>query len=730
MLAMNTPHPPTEISDHPRSIKSHLCQGELIGLAVVALTCWLWMVQTGDCNYLAAFFWSLRLVVALTVWGRLVAVLLGWDRYVSRSVPFTLTVGFIVLSTILTASRMLLGAPVAPLAETLFFIGIALYLAYWNKIADWQIDRATQREVQWVVLLCCLGSTAWTRYFRPNHVFIGDEVLFKFIRDYFFHAQAITVLSWDTTINDPGLFGLAGAPYPLYHYCGYALPAWGSISAEMCSLDMCFAFLLPFCFLMIGLTGALLASEWFGWRSAIVVTIVLSVLPDTTLIGTLVGGEPTFGLYSFQRLLHFAPANGFGIVVAGLSLFWITIAIRENRLVLALQSHALMGLALFFKAQVFIAASLLLFIVDLCFLRSASWRKILQRPWAIILFALLVGVGGVFVGWFTIDRSLWERVPTIALAWPLGYEFSEFLLWHTRDDRVAHFIALQSVENSGIVGLLWRIILLLFLPLRLPGTALLFTAILVSNLHSSTRRQFATAYLIPKGIVAGAIITYLILALVLGPDRPGYAWGHPWNYQHVPFAWMYFLLIIWAVGMLTRSMPQTKMTVQKLGLLGCFSLAPAILLGGKAIPDPGLTAAEWNNFTIPRGLVECALYLRQNSKVNELIQDSDDDGTLVVEALAQRRSYVGWPVVTTYTSKTALNDVFESRVREHVSFKQSSDPETMRSFIEQSKLRWYLLSPTSDVPWRKYLSKSVVFERDGYQVIDLARLLIDMKERQ
>jgi hypothetical protein len=141
-----------------------------------------------------------------------------------------------------------------------------------------------------------------------------------------------------------------------------------------------------------------------------------------------------------------------------------------------------------------------------------------------------------------------------------------------------------------------------------------------------------------------------------------------------------------------------------------------------------LTDSEWNNFTVPRGLVDCANFIREHSAVTDLIQDSENDGHLPVEAISERRAYVGWPIVTTYTSKTSVNDIFEARVARNEQFKRACDEQVMKEFIKDSGIRWYVLSPTSDVLWRSKINKSEVFSSRGFQVIDLTRLPDDLEQ--
>ena len=300
--------------------RSFICREELIALLAIILTCWLWMVQHGGMPSGLALLWITKLIFTLTIWGSLVVVLLQMNRYISRSIPLTITVGMVFVSSVLTAIRMLLGCRLGLIGDGLAFLGVILFFVYRNRLAHWQCKYSSRKDCLWVVLLCCLGSTAWTRYFRPSYSELGDVVLFKFIRDYFHHSQMVTVLAWDTSVNEPGLFGLAGTGYPLYHYCNYALSAWGCNDIGIGSLDQCFCFLLPFAFLTAGLAGGLIASEWFGWRSAIVVTIGLVILPDPTLMRVILKCEPGLSLYSFQRFLHYAPTNGYGFVSAGLAL--------------------------------------------------------------------------------------------------------------------------------------------------------------------------------------------------------------------------------------------------------------------------------------------------------------------------------------------------------------------------------------------------------------------------
>lgn len=710
-----------------RAWTPQLTREEVIGLSTIVLTCWLWMIQHGGVRAEWAFLWSLRFIISLTLWGRIVVVLVGVEKWVPRTVPLTLVVGVVFLSSVLTACRMLVGLPISTMAELLLIVSIVLAVLFRRRISQWKCAAADGRESLWVVILCCLASTAWTRYFRPSHVEVGDLVLFKFIRDYFFHTQAITLLGWDTTQSEPGIFGLAGTSYPLYHYSGYALPAWGHASTGMASLDECFGFYLPFTFLMVGLTGGLLASEWFGWRAAIVVTIGLSILPDPTLLGIVFRRDPDFSLYSFQRFIQYAPANGYGFVGAGLALYFLSVYFRKGYLRLAVLAHVILAISLFFKAQVFVAGVLLFGILDLFYLRRLPWRDFVRRKSFLLgSIAVLMGlVVGAFI--FYSRLALSERAPPITLAWPIGFEFSEFLLWHSRGDGSANWIARNAVENPGILGVLWRVVLLLFLPFRLAGSLLIIAAICCA-VHLSMKPVSIPRRTLPTGVVVGTIVVYLAMALLIGPDRPGYAWGHPWNYQHVPFGWMYFIVFIWSIGTLTRAFVRPWMSANRLGAIGCILLAPANLIGAQLLPDPGLTDSEWNNFTVPRGLVDCANFIRENSAVTDLIQDSDNDGHLVVEAIAERRAYVGWPVVTTYTTKTSVNDIFEARVARNEQFKKASAGQMVKEFITDSGIRWYVLSPTSDVHWRNKIKRSVVFDSRGFQVIDLTRLADDLEQ--
>ena len=169
------------------------------------------------------------------------------------------------------------------------------------------------------------------------------------------------------------------------------------------------------------------------------------------------------------------------------------------------------------------------------------------------------------------------------------------------------------------------------------------------------------------------------------------------------------------------------MAADRIGLWGCLLLAPALLLGGKRLPDNGLTDAEWNNFTAPRGLFDCALFIRENVALSDLIQDSENDGRLVLESIAQRRAFVGWPVVTTYTSKTKTNDVFLSRIAQHEQFQKAYQSADIDQFVQSSGVRWYVLAPTVEVNWRRFIHDSAVYQSHGYQVIDLIKLTKDVK---
>jgi hypothetical protein len=218
-----------------------------------------------------------------------------------------------------------------------------------------------------------------------------------------------------------------------------------------------------------------------------------------------------------------------------------------------------------------------------------------------------------------------------------------------------------------------------------------------------------------------ALTMYLTVALAISPQRYEYAWGHPWDLQHVPFGWVYFLMAAWTFGR------AAQWTLRRAPTLGRWSvpIAMAMLLPaawqGRTLPE-GMADLYWSHTPAPKGLVEAARYIRSHARPAELIQDSEDDPCYLVECLAEHRAWVGWTVVASYTAKTAVDAIFQQRIKEHAQWRDASTADELRQWAQKTRVRWYLLHPETKVAWPREFLAHPVYEKDGYRVYDLSSL--------
>lgn len=654
----------------------------------------------------------------LEIWGRVFLVGTGVSRWIPRSLPLTLLTGAVLVSGLTLIGRWIGGLDTGFLAGAIWVAGFVGYFLLRVPIARWRSGPGAARSGLWVVIFSLLGATLWTDYFRPAFGPVEDQYSFKFIRDYFYHGQMILLHATPVSPGEWGSPGLARHPNPLYHYAGYCLAGILCRLSGLPVMDALTGFWLPFGLFLVNLAVGVLATEWFGRRAALAAVLVIGIVPDPTLLPTLVGLPAGFSYYSLDRFLVLSPSSAYGVAAAGLAIALLGVAARRGSLAPLGAGAGLGALALFFKAQCFLPAALLgaplaLFALHSCRQRYQALRSALVWP----LFALLVvGVlGAAALAWPTFR----ERAPPVALAQPPGGELVEFFLPRLPPRSIEHWLARYSLDRDDGVALVVRAALVLYVPLQIMGSALVLAALLVD---SWPRRGVAKLATWKRSIPWVAILAYLGLALLPAPNRSFVVWGNPWDYQLVPFAWTTVILLTWSIGRLVATLPRRWPRGRGwlvVGLILALLVAP---FARRRLPDDGLADQAWGHFTAPRGLVECARFLRAHAAPGDLIQDSRDDGEMLVEPFAERRAWVGWPLVASMTGSSPVLDLFNARRERHAQFRWATSREPIRRFAGDTGVRWYLLSPHSSVAWRPWAGDAAVFEARGHLVIDLEKL--------
>jgi hypothetical protein len=662
---------------------------------------------------------QILVLIFLTVWcwGRALARWGGLDRLVTVDLPMVLLLGMTWTGSVLSLARWF-----GPWELEVLFKGLLVTGAFIEFIANawtWWFGRKNRAARDglmatpagaYATFLSFAAATAWVQHYLPPLVSVGDEVIVKPIRDNFMHTHQVTLLAYPGPMTELGRYGLAGEPVPFYHYASYVFPAILNTAGGQTAFETTLSLWLPLGLAAVGLAAYTLGSIWFSSRWGLWGVVAVLVLPDPTYW--------TFGLfplgtyiYSFHRFLQLAPANAYAVAVAGLAVTLLSIGYRHRSMAAVLMGMAVGGSSLLFKAQVFMAA------FPLCLLLGGGivwvrWGELMGRRWKwspaiwIGLVMLVAGIACVLPA-----TPLWERSPRIGLEWPPGKRLAEFFINRSLDDPPALALAERGADGKGAGGISLRVAMVLFMTFR--WWLLLLGAAFFGLFWT---REFRWIH----GVAGLALAIYLGFALFLAPNLTGYAFGNPWDLQFVPYCWVYFLLLVWGVGVAGGLHDRWASPSLRLPLLGTVLCLLVPIVMGKSDTDDWQTDERWAYLTVDQGLIESAAFIRTHSDASDLMQDSQNDPYYVVESLCERRAYAGWPVVGSYTARDPSDPIFRERLVALEKWRGARTTAEVVRFAREAKIRWFLLHPETAIDWPEEILSRPVFESHGYRVYDLS----------
>lgn len=633
----------------------------------------------------AAFFFSL--VLSGLVWGRLALVAAGLAACVPRTFPVAFLVGSLLLGFGLAAIRLLTPLDLKVLYTAQFILGTALYLAMHRSMTRWRSSEVEDWVGLAITVLGLGASTLWMRHLFPAWESSGEVAVFRPFFEYFFHTTHVTPLLLPGVPVANGSIQFAGVPLAFYHYASYTFPALLTSLGGLPAFEALSALWLPLGMFFVGLAAFWLGTLLFGLRAGFWCAVVLRLAPDPSLW--------TFGInfYSFHAFLEATPAMAYAIAAAAVAVCLLILAIRSRRLSLVALSLAVAISTVFFKANMLLAAAPLCGLLFLTAWRSFRTRRMLP---AVAILAL-VGMAGLWSG------SRLRSAPTIGFDRGLGTTFVEYL-FAEQVPRESVLLRLKphllAHTPQAALGRLGFVLLLTFqggLPLVLVALAAGW-----SDRHPARHAQ-AVLFL--------ALGIYLYSALCLPPNQN----GDPFELQHRSFVWVYLMAVIYTVGVLTRMWNRHAARGWRTGFLSAFLLLLVPLVAGKFIALPRLPP-------LSTGLVASAEFIRARSRPLDIVWDSQNDPSLVLAALSQRRSYVAVSLEDPFPGSGALRAIHRARVANTEHFKQANSFDQLRRWAAESKARWFLLHPGDVVRWPAEFADGPAFASAGYKVYDLARL--------
>jgi hypothetical protein len=635
----------------------------LAGACATFLTAWVW-IASGTMSAATAAIAAAMFAVYYAA-----GTLLCGVRPLSAltdSFPLRILVGYFVSNTALFViawvNPRLLGAafPALVVASAVAFVR--------------GVPRAERRPGQtpavFATLLSLVAATLWAQDCLWPLQQSGDVTVFRPWVDSFFHAAQIASVSGihgSARVED---IYLAAAPARLYHYAPYVSPAIVELFSPASAYAAYGAVLVPLGFFMTGVAGFVMASCWWGPWSGFMGAAALLLLPDASLHGT----RNSYLAYHWMQAV--GPAGLYGVALLGLAWTLMIRGCERRDWTLVVGSWCCSAVVLCYKAQFFVAAAFLLWVVPPIAMRGL--RPLRRLGWFVV-------AAGLYAGAVTLSNES-ASLPLIRLDGSAAGEFLGGLLMANtapgpfRDFFAPHLGTGRLLETAafGIPFLLFSAVGIL---------AFMYGALAIT-LRSRVNR---IVLLFPAAIIAN----FLVMGTFLAYDSRGV--GTKEELLHRPFVWAYFVTVVWVGG---AAAVLIEPWLRKRAISSCVLAATvAPLLGVPAWRGALGTQSKsgWSlaNVPVPSELVAAAAYVRGHSSAAEVFQDFRLDRYSVFTALSERRPYVAtnWNPTSYGASERAARISVVSSVAE------IRDSQVLEAAARQLGLRWVLLWPESTVRW-------------------------------
>ncbi|MGE3509638.1 MAG: hypothetical protein AB7N65_12230, partial [Vicinamibacterales bacterium] len=448
-----------------------------------------------------------------------------------------------------------------------------------------------------------------------------DAVVFHGWADVFLHASFLDTFSSASGFHDlHGIFA-AGSPLPLYHYAGYIVPATLKAISGVPAVLVASSIMPCLGLFLVTLAAYCVGRIYLDGPGGMVAACAAALLPDPSFYGV----ASRWNSYYF--ILQVSATLGYAIALMGLALALVMGGMKSH-----VRRPVIVGLVatacvVWFKAPVAVAYSFGMAVLALAFMPDASRRL---RAWlsTAALIGLIITVG--------ILRSL-PDVPTLE--------------WRSAGPPATIVAMLGAAVPAGLIAqvfaepfqaarshLAW---LSVGAAIALFGYFGAFALLVPYGLRQAVRLR------LPRPLVAYpvlVILNLLVIALLLAPNTSGR--GDAFEIIHKTFAWPYFATVTWSGallgGTLVRRVERTaggKLITVVLVALAC--VVP-LTYGGHTLSGIGWSAGF--DVRMPRGLHECAVFLRHHSEPGSIVQlqAPQRDPWLMLTAVSERPAYVGF----------------------------------------------------------------------------------------
>jgi hypothetical protein len=657
-----------------------------LGICSVALAGW--SARVGGPLTFGTLIFALLMPVTCFWVGRALLRIARVGEELARSFSIVFLVGTFASALILMTSRLFLPIDVR--------IDGALLCAFAILAQRPTVSSASPDSGRWfdvvIVAVALAASTFWAQdILRPN-TGNGEAEIFSAWSDYFIHANATAMFSSVGSVVGQGNFQASGRPIIVYHYASYALPALLSAAGGLSAYEAVVALWAPLATFLAALAAYALVTSWWGRGAGTCALIGVLLVPDASVYGA---RNPWF---AYHWLTQISPSLLYGIASSAIALLFIVRgAGNGNWRTLAL--GVLAGVSTFlFKAQIFVVAMPLVL----------GWPLLFARGIRLSHKALAGGVTAVLSGLAIVAINRLHVGPTIRIdpSGALGFlqHSGRFLPDSAIRVLYTHWLA-GGARLSSLAGLSLLALLGIF------GALLCVSTLMAIYAFGARRLQAVDA------LPAMSVLVYMALALGLGITAS-------YELQHRPFVWAYFLVAAWTWGKIYTLLCERSPVLSRLdpwvpGLLAVVLLSIPWREGAGVQAAGPPWAGPHTRVAVPRGLVDCAEFLRTKTRKDAVIQDSAGDEQVILGGLSERRSYLCRPREIAGNQDFPHKDEILARIGAFDRLRKASTREKLAQLSAETGVRWYVLHPGDHVDWPEDVQARPAFASHGYTVYRL-----------
>lgn len=546
------------------------------------------------------------------------------------------------------------------------------------------------------ILISGVAATLWCTDSQPPMVIDGQAAIYQTWQDTFFHVREISAFAQAHGMGTIQDIRMSGAPAPVYHFASYQSASAISLLTGVSAVNVYSSFQLPFGILLTGLAAfSLIATIWGGWP-ALAATVAIVLFPDAYQQGF----ANRYLSYNFLSQVNLGML--YGIACAAIAWIYVIEGGLQRKIGAILIGYIFLGICLFYKAHIFVANAFLVMIYPWLFFDGLKLR------WRLSIVCVLTGIFFLVI---IISQTI-ERVPVIRIDGSGIGAYVVGLLRNFDPGYLKSFYTDVFMQRhySKPIELLYIIALLLL------STFGLWLAV-TSVVAFLGKKQTTVANIsFPILIVAN----YLVMSIGLALDTRGV--GTPDELLNRPAVWAYFAIVAWSTGffyyiLFGNSLPKYWLWRSLLFIMLSLAMGGVYYFSKNIQTFPARSGfVKYSDFNaVPICLVRATEYIRDNSRTDELVQDSENDPRFIVTALTERQRFAGKSIFGKPDKE------LQERLDGLVEFKNMSNPLEITSYAALHQISWYLLQPATSVLWPMSVRQNSVFQCDGFKVFHFGR---------